>query len=1705
MIVGLVFRFILGEYTIPEFNDKIRQIIEGQAQSLPTPISFSNAMTKLVSVALDLLNYNEGKDLLRYKVAGLVVFDCLIDVNDEIMPERKIEIANHICKVLENDKLPFGINETILRTASSSIGHFARVATNTEAEFLQNYYYPLAQKLLQDTRSEAHRLAGVLVLAQLAQNVPTLIFSKRKILFNALWDVISDKSTVVRQSASVAFECSLQVISQRESMAEYVRNACRQIEQGLSSSIPEKNLGALQILDIILSGSVISLAELFALIRDQVQELIWKFFQKKDAKDQFVKQKVIELIPKVAGAFNNTFLQPNPFSVPNNYLGYSLKFLIETITARKDRGIAYISLGKLFQVLSSYFKSYPNVNEILQVIYSGLQEPFCNEALVCLGMVISVSFAARKCIDEAAVSSIFRGGLTNELVDTAKMIVKYIPSVRSHVQNLLREKIQLILTNQVVNIDDSAYGNNRPSSVRLQRTANTVAPKEASKGYLWGGTGHGMFGGAAKTELLTDQVMSQNLRSEETLLFALKVLSIPDFLPKQQREKLLDDDHTKELLIISRDLVLRYTDDFNPIIRKNAATACAKILDAIVPSIDTQSIEFCIVYQVLDRLLVMGVGDDDENIRHLIFQSLSPSMDLALSLTDNVHCLIEALNDEVLHVRASAMTVLSRVAHFDTLHIMPIVRLTLKRLLTALNYTVDAKVKQESVHILQALVRGSGSLIVPYVKEIIAPLMSLLNEPNTDVVVSALSTVGELATASPVSVREHLDELAPRLIEALNDQSSLTKQKTAVIAMGKLVSSLTMITDEPFKKYNGLFEGLVKAMQSADDSSADLRLQALKTLGLLGVADVTVYQKYLSNLSGGTVHQTDEFYIDFSDPDLKGGEEEKSMAKMEKHYLSAVTRSLSKIVKDPSLFQYHQTASNLAIRAFRMVGIAAHSQIPEFMKSLLFLLNQPDSSNNVRDTLLDHIISLIQIMGRYMKRFRVELLQTLNTFTSQHTSLCMEMFEAISVVFSIPDFQALLQGFIPTLQRIISEECAALVAEATSEDGADQDANASYLKPPAAAALTTKGPSQGTQPTVVNKPGTGPSSVKTIKIFQVLVTIGDSLGEFRKDVLAMILDVLDNSSLPQDVRKSALCAIVNLSKEPDLREFSGKLVHCLLRFIPVAEGTVLSTIFTTLSILVCRLGTSFVPYIIAIRRKIKGILQKENFVRTSKLDEYESLVGRLLKERPLPDDPADISDIMTFMDIRARARASTARVFVDNGFQTNIPALETAWALADRSNPSNLIEWMRRLTIELIRQSPSPIIRLCATLAKSHRPLAEDLFNVAFYSVWEELYGAQVHDVVIDIPLINGIEMALSSPHCPKNITTTLLNLVEFMEIKDKPLPVNVVLIAKQAQAANMFAKSLKYREVEFGSSILPPSFDCIDALITVNNQLGLSDRAIGILRSVRQRYQSIEIQPQWLEKLCRWDDAHKAYEAEIRSLREQHVDGSPLDDKKWLDLEFGRLRCLRAIADYEDLEHRSRQLKDEIKSKDEILHGQCLSQVQCLGSKAAWMLGKWDLMEDYIEGDVKRYDSSDVLLEQNTSFFQAILAIHQKEYSKASSLVSETRAALSNSVNSLLSESYSRAYRGMVAMQILSEVDEVIEFKQWSDKVSVDIDTVKASVEESIRSAIANSSDAAKPASASELTSKKVELIRKWRARLKWAPRDIEVFRQILVCCFLC
>ena len=49
-------------------------------------------------------------------------------------------------------------------------------------------------------------------------------------------------------------------------------------------------------------------------------------------------------------------------------------------------------------------------------------------------------------------------------------------------------------------------------------------------------------------------------------------------------------------------------------------------------------------------------------------------------------------------------------------------------------------------------------------------------------------------------------------------------------------------------------------------------------------------------------------------------------------------------------------------------------------------------------------------------------------------------------------------------------------------------------------------------------------------------------------------------------------------------------------------------------------------------------------------------------------------------------------------------------------------DWMQRLCVEFMRESPSHALRACMSLVDVHAPLAKELFNAAFLSCWGELY-----------------------------------------------------------------------------------------------------------------------------------------------------------------------------------------------------------------------------------------------------------------------------------------------------------------------------------------------------------------------------------------------
>lgn len=118
--------------------------------------------------------------------------------------------------------------------------------------------------------------------------------------------------------------------------------------------------------------------------------------------------------------------------------------------------------------------------------------------------------------------------------------------------------------------------------------------------------------------------------------------------------------------------------------------------------------------------------------------------------------------------------------------------------------------------------------------------------------------------------------------------------------------------------------------------------------------------------------------------------------------------------------------------------------------------------------------------------------------------------------------------------------------------------------------------------------------------------------------------------------------------------------------------------------------------------------------------------------------------------------------------KVNEQSLKKAWETSQRSTKEDWVEWIRRFSVELLRESPSPALRSCLSLAQDYPPLVRELFNAGFVSCWNELHE-QFQD-----ELVHSLETALLSPTIPPEILQVLLNLAEFMEHDDKPLPIDV-------------------------------------------------------------------------------------------------------------------------------------------------------------------------------------------------------------------------------------------------------------------------------------------------------------------------------------------
>jgi FKBP12-rapamycin complex-associated protein len=319
--------------------------------------------------------------------------------------------------------------------------------------------------------------------------------------------------------------------------------------------------------------------------------------------------------------------------------------------------------------------------------------------------------------------------------------------------------------------------------------------------------------------------------------------------------------------------------------------------------------------------------------------------------------------------------------------------------------------------------------------------------------------------------------------------------------------------------------------------------------------------------------------------------------------------------------------------------------------------------------------------------------------------------------------------------------------------------------------------------------------------------------------------------------------------------------------------------------------------------------------------------------------------------------------------------LQKSFESSQKSTKEDWIEWIRRFSVELLKESPSPALRACANLASVYHPLARELFNAGFVSCWPELYD-QFQD-----ELLRSLETALTSPSIPTEIVQIILNLAEFMEHDERSLPIDIKMLGAYASKCHAFAKALHYKELEF---MAKPLTNTIESLISINNQLQQPDAAIGILKYAQQQH-NVELKESWYEKLQRWEDALAAYEKRAN------------EDPSSFDVTLGIMRCLHALGDWEALSALCQQKWSD--SNEDAKRS-----IAPLAAAASWGLKEWDLMDQYI--NVIKSDSVD------GAFFRAILALHRNNFDMAKNLIEKTRDLLDAELTALVGESYNRSYK---------------------------------------------------------------------------------------------
>jgi len=1760
----------------------LRHYVEGEVRDLSTEAA-AKFLDDLTNRVFDLVNSAD----VHEKLGGIALIDELIEVRSEVNETMIIRFANAFRILFQQSS---SSDPIVLASASKALGHLARAGGALTVEFVE---FQIKQSLewLQVERGERRHLAAVLVLRELAQNTPTLFNVYVDDFLDHIWFALRDPKEDIREAAVEALRVCLRDISSRGRDWRLLcyRKLFAETVAGFASRKATVHVihASLLCLGELMSVGPIHRAEFMSERCAESCEYVLRY---KDHSNQLIVRTVITLLPRLAA------LQPPTFS--QHYLSPCLDYLIEQMKSGEgNRDIAYLALGELAMAVGDAIM--PQLDTIVTHVSSGLiprskyvsgkssskgkQQQSTHMALSCVGMLAKALGVRLLPYTERLVEQMFQTGLSPILIDALTQFSEHIPMVSTVIQQRLLDSLSGILIRPFLpaTIPNAApekvpfYG--CPSSVLMRRhlaaPGSTAAGTTGAAGVgslsLTGGVGAGASHLSSGAVAGSGGMLGKSTRRGSELkdfdpgLIILALMTLHQFPFNYARQY--------ALVGLLRNVVVAFLDDELPIIRREAAITCAKLIPKIITATQRTHVVY-MMFEVLKRLVIVGIADTIPSIRVSVLSSLDPSIDKYLAQVEILQALFVALNDEVFAVREVVITLLGRLSSRNPAAVLPTLRRTLLQLLGELQQFHGNSMDEESSKLLGHLIGSSHQLIKPYVDPILNVLVPKLTDLDptrlamgmglykdghriggggvvgSGVASYVLSTLGKLSTICGEDMLRFLDGLLPLIIGALQDRSSAIKRQVALRTLSQLLSSTGYVI-EPVVKYPQLLPTILSVLRN--ERNASMRVEVLKLLGVLGAIDPHTYKvsqgQYREKMmEGGFAHVGNRRLMDGSSVGMGMGADqlapEGSYARYQNaagpnlaakpsltpdlsdsdaifpwqtqspddYYPTVAIDALMRILSDHRLSPHHNLVLHAVMFIFRSLGMKCTPYLPQIMPP--FLREMRTCEDSIREAFLQHICSIVSIVKHHIRPYLEAIFQVCMDYWSPTNGLLgsiLTLVEELCLALG-DDFKPQLPALIGKCMQVFSADplihregtirvlhTLRVVASGKAAKGNLEDFL--HILLPALVRLCESGAQPGTGTNVAGQEELWAVRVATVRTIGAIATTHD-ISEHASRIIhpfARILAITNPATHATSATgNNALIppASAGASTTTAASSVSGDMTSSA-----PTPSMLFNECLNVLCKLILQLGFGYIVFEPIIRNSLARAAGKS--IESVQYVRYQRIVDRLMgkvqlvREQLTKHDKTLTSgngvvgaltsahstagsggtssgsggggstqnvalqpDLESYHDLKLIAytqgielndlddypateerneRPSALDADKASGesgvkkLHVSQQNLMKAWAASQRSTNDDWVVWMRGFSIELLKESPSSALRACSALAQKHPPLAKELFNAAFLSCWDELYDTAKDD------LIRSLETTFRSAHIPTEIMQTLLNIAEFMEHQDKPLPLDVRLLAELAERCHAHAKALHYREREFRSN--PPA--AIEALIAVNNKLGQSDAARGMLEYAHRHHQDMMQQSsgtmsEWYEKLSRYDDALEAYEMK------------QLENPPSVTLTLGRMRCVRALGEWERLQNLGRDLWHRVSAP------QIRQQIAPLAAAAALNLHQWDSLEQYIP----HMDESTV----ESSFYRAILAIQRGDYPAATSLIDRACEMLDSSLTTLVGESYQRAYSTIVKVQQLMELQEVIAYTTG--------------------------------------TSEKQQLIRKiWSQRLKGAERNVEVWQEIL------